>query len=624
MTSIGHKLRAWLLIAATLVLAACGGGGSAGNTPAPSSGCDAGNCGELLIGLTDADGDFLSYTVDVVSLSLRKANGATVEALPNRLRVDFADLVTVNELISAAAVPNGSYVAGSIRLDYSNADINVDVGGESRAAVAVDANGAPLGVLDLDIQLDNRKQLVIAPGRPALLELDFDLAASNSADLAQNPVAVSVSPFLVASVEPIDGRERRVRGPLVDVNPGAFEYTIDVRPFRHPSARHGRLTVHVTDATAFEIDGIAYSGSEGLRALATKPAGTPTAAFGTLSISERSFTAERVHAGSSVDAPDVDALRGTVIARSGDRLTVRGGTLLRRDGTAIFQRRDVTVLVGPDTGVTRDGAADGTLDAAAISVGQVVHAFGQFDVGDPAAPVLDATAGRVRLHLTPLAGRVVAADAGEVRVELAALGRLRPAVMDFTGTGATLPEDADPADYQVATDLAAAATLEVGSAVRAFGFVTPFGSAAPDYRARTLVSLPQIPALLAISWQDAGSATPFLSVDVSGIVLDTMSSELGTRHHIVVGDRLLDLATQAAPLRIVARENSRGLYAIEVNRRIEIFSDFADYTAALTRALNDGHKLKAMIGSGEYDAAANELASARMLAKFGRFGASSQ
>ncbi len=61
-----------------MFMAACGGGGSMSSPPAgvtqpPSSSCT--DCGTTFITLTDADGDFLSYTVDVVSLSLKKANG---------------------------------------------------------------------------------------------------------------------------------------------------------------------------------------------------------------------------------------------------------------------------------------------------------------------------------------------------------------------------------------------------------------------------------------------------------------------------------------------------------------------------------------------------------------------
>jgi hypothetical protein len=98
-----------------LWLAACGSGN--GNEPAePPSGaaCDPGNpatagqCGTLLFGLTDADGDFLSDTVDVVSLTLTEASGATVEVLPATTRIDFADYVELTELVSASRVLPGA------------------------------------------------------------------------------------------------------------------------------------------------------------------------------------------------------------------------------------------------------------------------------------------------------------------------------------------------------------------------------------------------------------------------------------------------------------------------------------------------------------------------------------
>jgi len=46
--------------------------------------------GELVISLTDAEGDFSSYTVDVLSIHLTKQNGAVVSTLPVTTRVDFA------------------------------------------------------------------------------------------------------------------------------------------------------------------------------------------------------------------------------------------------------------------------------------------------------------------------------------------------------------------------------------------------------------------------------------------------------------------------------------------------------------------------------------------------------
>lgn len=58
--------RAWLLSALLLfsgiALSACGGGGGSGATASSDT-------GTVAIGLTDADGDFLSYSVDVTALT---------------------------------------------------------------------------------------------------------------------------------------------------------------------------------------------------------------------------------------------------------------------------------------------------------------------------------------------------------------------------------------------------------------------------------------------------------------------------------------------------------------------------------------------------------------------------
>ena len=64
---------------AFLALSACGEGGGALLTPPddddddpPAADCTATTCGEVRIALTDANGDFLSYVVDVVSIRLER------------------------------------------------------------------------------------------------------------------------------------------------------------------------------------------------------------------------------------------------------------------------------------------------------------------------------------------------------------------------------------------------------------------------------------------------------------------------------------------------------------------------------------------------------------------------
>ena len=103
-----------LALAATLLaLAGCGGSGG-GDSGAPNAGpangsaqsasCANGDCGTLLLSLTDADGDFVSYSVDVLSIELKRPNGASVETLPKKVRVDFAQLTDLSDLLSVTTL----------------------------------------------------------------------------------------------------------------------------------------------------------------------------------------------------------------------------------------------------------------------------------------------------------------------------------------------------------------------------------------------------------------------------------------------------------------------------------------------------------------------------------------
>ena len=92
----------------------------------------------------------------------------------------------------------------------------------------------PLGVVDVSVTLDNRHHLVVSPGLPSLLTFDFNLAASNSVDLHDYAGKVTVTPALVASLDFVDQKDLRVRGPLVSVDAAAGTYVADVRPSTRP------------------------------------------------------------------------------------------------------------------------------------------------------------------------------------------------------------------------------------------------------------------------------------------------------------------------------------------------------------------------------------------------------
>jgi hypothetical protein len=564
-----------------------------------------------MLGITDADGDFLSYAVDVQSLTLRRADGTEVQALPVTSRVDFAELVDLTEFVTAATIPNGVYVEGTLRLDYSTAEITVEVAGEPRAATAVDSNGQPLGVVEVRVVLDDRNRVLIAPGRPAWLELDFDLAASHTVDTGVDPVLAVAQPFVLAGVDLVDEKEMRVRGPLLGVDTAASTYTIDLRPFHHASARLGRSTVHTIPDTVFEIDGVTYTGSSGLSALAALGAGAPTAAFGTLERTDRRFVAQRVHAGSSVPGSRFDAMRGNVIARDGDTLTVRGATLIRAAGGVTYIRDDIELLVGPETGVTRDGRMGNDLGIGAISVGQRINAFGQAQTSTTGEVTFDATQGRVRLHLTHLTGSVVSSNPGALVLNLHSIDGRRPAIFDFSGTGSTPETDADPANYEIATGNLAVSLPGPEEPMRVFGFVTPFGAAPPDFEGRTLVDFRDVRAYLGIGWGLEGTSAPFLMLGPEGIALDMGNPDIGTRHHVLIGPRIIDLQALAAPARIMPADGL-GVFAIAQGRRVEVFGSFAVFTERLAALLGGGADALALYATGTFEASTATLIAYRV------------
>src|SRR5258705_1141725 len=262
--------------------------------------------GVVAIGLTDTPGDFLTYTVDITSLTLAKADNTTVvQTLPQRTRIDFAQVVDLTEFITGATIPAGTYVSATLNLDYTNADIQVDDGTGTPVAVPLanilDTQNRQVTTLPMTVTLDNARQLMIAPLVSSLLDLDFNLAASNLVDMSvpASPV-VTVNPLLAADVNPDSPKPHRIRGPLDSVNTQAGSFTLILRPFNLLQGDHGRLTF-LTDAnTTFEIDQVNYVGSAGLSALAAKSQLTATVAIGTLNLTTRRFIAAEVLAGSSV------------------------------------------------------------------------------------------------------------------------------------------------------------------------------------------------------------------------------------------------------------------------------------------------------------------------------------
>jgi hypothetical protein len=595
----------FLLLA--LSLAGCGGGGGGS-----SSGGGGGQTtsGEVVIGITDAEGDFVSYNVDIVSITLTKASGAVVETLPLRTPVDFAQYTEMTEFVTAATIPSGIYTSAKIRLDYSSADIRVedDIGQAVKAAVR-DQNGQPITTMDLNVKLDDRGALVIVPGIPAHLTLDFNLKASNTVNTKVSPPVVTVQPFLVAQVNQEDAKTHRVRGPLKSVNQNNSSFQVILCPFHRLTGDFGTLTVLTSQDTVFEIDGVSFKGAEGLSRLAAKPFGTATVAVGDQHMGLRRFVAQEVYAGSSVAYGTDDAVTGSVIARSGDNLTLRGATLVRKDGTLIFND-NLTVQLADSTIVTGQGTHGTVYTIDDISVGQHISALGILS-GYAGSYVLDAKQGLVRMQVTVLTGTVNSLSSGSLDLNLQTINGRKVSLFDFAGTGTTLANDADPANYQVSTGTLSLSGISAGTPVRVRGLVRAFGQAPPDFTAWTIINTAALPATLLFDW-DPASAAPFSTLSSTGMTFNT--GGVGPLHHVLRGWVWTDVLPN--PPVVQPQSASSGLYAICYQGTVQLYTQFDAYSQALQTSLSSGNKARLLIAYGTFTDAPTTLDATRVLAAF--------
>jgi len=558
--------------------------------------------GTVNIGLTDTAGDFLAYALDVTSITLTKANGAVVQTLPQKTRIDFSQLVDLTEFVTGATIPAGFYVSATLQLDYSGADIRVDDGAGNPVAVLPanirDSQGAQITTLSTTVRLDNARPLPIVPGIPALLDLDFNLAVSNSVDMSA-PAApvVTVSPMLVAEVNPDAPKPHRIRGPLDEVNVQAGSFTLILRPSNLLQGDHGRLRFFTDSNTTFEIDQTSYVGSPGLAALDAKPRFTATVAYGTLDLATRRFIATEVRAGSSVAFGTSDVLTGNVIARVGDTLTVKGAELVRSTGTLIF-RDTVAVTVAGSTTVLKQGTM-GAFTIGDISVGQRITVLGSLTSVTPGATAMDATSGLARLLVTQLNGHANAAPppGGPLVMTLDRIDGRPISLFNFSGTGTAPGTDANPNSYQVATGALVLSGIVNATPLRARGFVQPFGqaTASNDFNAVTVIDVANAPATLIVGWPLPGEAMPFNSYAASGMEVNLTNA--GLLHHIFRAGVVTPLLTSDTPF-VQAADPLRGLFVIGVDGTVQVYTQLGAYQTALQADLIAGRTARSFVAIG--------------------------
>jgi hypothetical protein len=561
-------------------------------------------------------GSYTSFAMPISVISLRRTDGQVYSPLTTYELPDFATLGDVSELLAAPAIPAGTYTAASISVGPPA--IHLDVNGKSTLATLVDTSGNPISAgYAVTINFDSNHPLVINAGQSTRLDIELDLAGSTSVNLSGATPVVTLSPFMTATSTPSSTRTVRARGALLTASSGGGNFIVNTRPFLDESSALGALTVHTDGNTTYDINGHTYTGAAGLTALAALPQNVSVISYGTfgsLSTITPVFNASQVYAGTSQEASTVDHLRGFVVARSGDVITLQGATLGTRLGALAFYDT-ATMSVGDATVVNLDGQPGASgLNKLSVSVGQLIDAAGQasFD-SNGILTAVDATQGEVRLQSTPAWGLLNSATAGSLALTLQSMGPYAVAGFDFTGTGTTSASDATPANYVVNTGSLDESGTAAGTLLRLDGGPTPFGSAPPAFTASAVTAGSANESLLQIEWINGGTTAPFVSSGSSGLVVNLADANLGTVHQILTGPATLDLTTLPASPTIVGDTASPIGFALGNQlTAIGVFGSFSSFVPQLTATLNGSNLVRKLTATGHYDPGSNTFTATRI------------
>ena len=224
--------------------------------------------------------------------------------------------------------------------------------------------------------------------------------------------------------------------------------------------------------------------------------------------------------------------------------------------------------------------------------------------------VLNAEGELVRMRYSQVSGLV--ASVSPLEVDLQHVNRRMVERYDFSGTGVSPDNDADPDRYQIDNGLLSLASLNASEPVRVKGFPTPFGSAPLDFTAKTIIDLSELPTKMLMSYGTGGSPTAVVSLDQRGMLLDLASAS--GRHHLKQAGVLTDIAS-LAEVPFIEPGRDQGLYAISQGRRVQVYLDWDAYQDELNRLLAAGKLVAFVIAKGDYDAASLRLGAHQLVTR---------
>jgi hypothetical protein len=532
---------------------------------------------------------YASYVVTIDSITLTRSDNTVYAAVATPELVDLTQINNFAELWSSGAIPNGTYIAATITVDYTP----VSAGGSSVIAVrkgnvpviatVLDAQTKAMpGTYALTVVFDPANQPTITPTfastSAALMAVDIDLPGSGYIDTSTATPTVYVRPYMTIGHQPSDTKLIRVRGPLANSSVNVDTYTAFIRPFYDEANNLGQLTLFSQPSTIYTLNGVGYVGNAGLNALSVLSAGsTMTAGFTTFQPDYNPlngafagrFNLQYVIAGSTLEDIYTNGISGDVIARDGNTLTVRGATIIfTTDDTFGYEVADCNVILGAGTLVTADdNPLLKNLTPSSIAVGDHITARGnytQVSAGQCGTllfgvPVeLDSTGtqatntGSVRLQPNEAFGTLVSSAAGSLVMDLTSIDYWPVATYNFAGNGVTTPV---PAAFSVNTEgLALPAGTAPGDPIWLSGYASYFGEAPPDYLSFALNNELSVqtaggslggavpttpgsggcgvgsqvcdPAVLSVNWGAGTTTTPFTSINDHSFTIDLANTKI--------------------------------------------------------------------------------------------------
>ncbi|TVZ40818.1 hypothetical protein P886_0149 [Alteromonadaceae bacterium 2753L.S.0a.02] len=584
-------LMLFLIMSIATLLAGCGGAGTdTTNTDNTNTLPATQEKGDVMISLTDAEGDFLEYRVAVTALTLTHNSGAVLSVMPQSTDVDFAQYVDTSELLSITQVPRGRYDSASITLDFSNAQIIVqDDAGNPVEAEAVDENGAALGEITVNLSFRDGERFVISRGTLSHIALDFDLNASNSIEFTETAALVTVSPVLTADTLHNHSKPTRLRGLINEVDVDNQKIALSVRPFHQRLVNFGEADVYTDNNTIYEIDGEPVSTELGLSTLAELPENSAMIALGKWQAQSRRYVASEIYAGSSVPWDSEDFIKGTVVARDGNQITLRGAVLEQHNGQVTLND-ELTLTINADAKISREQSR---VSLEAVSVGSRILASGSA-ISDELFEVSD---GFVRIRSSVLTGEIVTAD--PLVLDLQMINARRLELFDFSGTGSNPENDADPSAYEIDTQTLSTAAFNSGDMIKVIGYSADYASAPADFIANTLVDVSDLDAFLVIDYGTLGGDNA-LNIDADGILVDPMNA--ARKHHVVRAATALELQTQTQLL-----AQAGGIFTITEGGVINIYRNYSEFMASLNNRLQAGARVRKVQGIGQYRDSSHQM-----------------